>query len=315
MDISLVIPTYNEAESLRELIAWIDRVMQENKFSYEAIFIDDGSSDCSWEILSEMKENNPAIKGIKFRQNYGKSAALYCGFEMAQGDVVITMDSDLQDSPEEIPMLYSMIINENYDMVSGWKKRRYDPIGKTMPSKFFNMTARIVSGIKLHDFNCGLKAYKKRVIKSIEVYGEMHRYIPILAKRAGFKKIGEKIVSHQSRKYGHSKYGWERMIKGYIDLITVTFMTRFGKNPMYLFGTMGTLMFLIGGGISFWVIINKLYLQHIGQAVRAVTDQPLFFLSITMSIIGSQLFLAGFLAELVRRNATDRNKYNIDDNL
>ena len=312
-NISVVVPLYNEEESLPELEAWIERVMTENHFTYEIIFVDDGSNDRSWEVIRSLREKNPAVRAIRFQRNYGKSAGLYCGFEAAQGDVVITMDADLQDSPDEIPELYRMITEEGYDLVSGWKKRRYDPIGKTLPSKFFNATARLASGIKLHDFNCGLKAYRKKVVKSIEVYGEMHRFIPVLAKNAGFKKIGEKVVHHRARKYGVSKFGWERMIKGYLDLITVMFMTRFGKSPMYFFGGLGTLMFLIGGATAIYLIIEKLYKQAHLLPIRAVTDQPLFFIAMGAAIIGVQPFLAGFSGELIGRNSSDRNRYLIDD--
>ena len=312
-NISVVVPLYNEEESLPELETWIERVMTENHFTYEIIFVDDGSNDRSWEVIRSLREKNPSVRAIRFQRNYGKSAGLYCGFEAAQGDVVITMDADLQDSPDEIPELYRMITEEGYDLVSGWKKRRYDPIGKTLPSKFFNATARLASGIKLHDFNCGLKAYRKKVVKSIEVYGEMHRFIPVLAKNAGFKKIGEKVVHHRARKYGVSKFGWERMIKGYLDLITVMFMTRFGKSPMYFFGGLGTLMFLIGGATAIYLIIEKLYKQAHLLPIRAVTDQPLFFIAVGAAIIGVQLFLAGFIGELIGRNSSDRNRYLIDD--
>ena len=312
LDISVVVPLYNEQESLSELTSWIDRVAIENNLSYEIIMVDDGSTDDSWDVVEQLKEQFPAIKGIRFARNYGKSAALYCGFEAAEGEVVFTMDADLQDSPDEIPEMRRMILEEGYDLVSGWKKKRYDPAGKRLPSKFFNMTARIVSGIKLHDFNCGLKAYRRRVIKSIEVYGEMHRYIPILAKHAGFKRIGEKVVQHQERKYGVSKYGMERMVKGYLDLITVSFMSHFGRSPMYFFGSLGTIMFLIGGFTTVWVIALKLYKQALGLPLRAVTDQPLFFVAIVTVILGAQLFLAGFLGELINRRSSDRNSYLID---
>lgn len=315
LHISLVIPLYNEQESLPELTAWINRVMEANRFLYEIIFVDDGSSDHSWEVIRALQTEYSSVRGIRFRRNYGKSAGLYCGFEAAQGDVVITMDADLQDSPDEIPELYRMITQQGYDLVSGWKKRRHDPIGKTLPSKFFNRTARLASGIKLHDFNCGLKAYRKQVIKSIEVYGEMHRYIPILAKWAGFKQIGEKVVQHRARKYGVSKFGWERMIKGYLDLISVMFISRFGKSPMYFFGGLGTLMFLLGGGTTIGLIADKLYKQAHYLPLRGVTDQPLFYLAIAAVIIGVQLFLAGFLGELIGRNSSDRNKYLIDEKL
>ncbi|MBQ2036784.1 MAG: glycosyltransferase family 2 protein [Alistipes sp.] len=312
LNISVVVPLYNEEESLRELVAWIDRVATASKLSYEVIMIDDGSSDGSWAEVEQLKEKYPAVKGIRFARNYGKSAALYCGFAEAEGEVVITMDADLQDSPDEIPELYRMIMEEGYDLVSGWKKKRYDPANKRLPSKFFNWTARVVSGIKLHDFNCGLKAYRRRVVKSIEVYGEMHRYIPILAKHAGFKRIGEKVVKHQERKYGVSKFGMERMVKGYLDLITVSFMSHFGRSPMYFFGSLGTIMFLLGGGTTVWVIADKLYKQFNGLPLRAVTDQPLFFMAILAVILGVQLFLAGFLGELINRNSSDRNTYLID---
>ena len=312
LDISVVVPLYNEQESLPELSAWIDRVAQSNNLSYEIIMVDDGSTDDSWEVVEQLKEQYTAIKGIRFVRNYGKSAALYCGFAEAQGEVVFTMDADLQDSPDEIPEMRRMILEEGYDLVSGWKKKRYDPAGKRLPSKFFNLTARIVSGIKLHDFNCGLKAYRRRVIKAIEVYGEMHRYIPILAKHAGFKRIGEKVVQHQERKYGVSKFGMERMVKGYLDLITVSFMSHFGRSPMYFFGSLGTIMFLIGGFTTVWIIALKLYKQALGLPLRSVTDQPLFFVAIVTVILGAQLFLAGFLGELINRRSSDRNSYLID---
>ena len=312
LDISVVVPLYNEQESLSELVAWIDRVARENTLSYEVIMVDDGSSDDSWQVVEQLKEKYPAIKGIRFARNYGKSAALYCGFAEAEGEVVFTMDADLQDSPDEIPEMRRMILEEGYDLVSGWKKKRYDPAGKRFPSKFFNWTARVVSGIKLHDFNCGLKAYRRKVIKSIEVYGEMHRYIPILAKHAGFKRIGEKVVQHQERKYGVSKFGMERMVKGYLDLISVSFMSHFGRSPLYFFGSLGTIMFLLGGFTTVWVIAAKLYKQANGLPLRAVTDQPLFFVAILAVILGVQLFLAGFLGELINRNSSDRNSYLID---
>lgn len=315
MDLSIIIPMFNEDESIGELSCWIDKVAKREGLSYEAIFIDDGSTDNSWGVVEQLSKENSTIKGIRFSRNFGKAAALFVGFERAEGDVVITMDADLQDSPEEIPELFRMVKEEGYDLVSGWKRKRYDPWHKTAPSKFFNRTARIVSGIKLHDFNCGLKAYKKEVIKNIEVYGEMHRYIPILAKEAGFKRIGEKIVQHQSRKYGVSKYGWERMLKGYLDLLTVTFLSRFGKSPMYFFGSVGTLMFLIGGAITLYIIAEKLMAQTAGHTFRAVTDQPLFFIALTSLIIGSQLFLSGFIGELIGRRSSDRNVYSIKDKI
>ncbi len=315
LDISVVVPLLNESESLPELTGWIDRVMREGGFAYEVIFVDDGSSDASWSVIKRLSEQYPAVRGIKFRRNYGKSAALYCGFEAADGEVVITMDADLQDSPDEIPELYRMIREDGYDLVSGWKKRRKDPIGKRWPSKIFNATARAVSGIGLHDFNCGLKAYRRQVVKSIEVYGEMHRYIPILAKKAGFSKIGEKVVHHRARKYGHSKFGWERAVKGYLDLITVMFMSRFGTSPMYFFGGLGTLMFLFGGVAVIIIIAQKLYRQSHSLVFRAVTDQPLFYLCLLAVVLGVMLFLAGFLGELINRGSSDRNRYLVDERL
>ena len=313
LDISVVVPLYNERESLPELMAWIDRVCRENSLSYEVIMVDDGSSDDSWSVVCRLKEEFPEnLRAIRFMRNYGKSAALYCGFEAAEGEVVFTMDADLQDSPDEIPAMHRMIADDGYDLVSGWKKHRFDPLSKRLPSKFFNWTARCVSGIRLHDFNCGLKCYRRNVVKSIEVYGEMHRYIPILAKYAGFGRIGEKVVHHQARKYGVSKFGMERMLKGYLDLITVTFMSHFGRSPMYFFGGLGTLMFLIGGFTTVWIIADKLYKQLNDMPLRAVTDQPLFYLAILAIILGVQLFLAGFIGELTNRNSSDRNKYLID---
>lgn len=314
-DISVVVPLYNEEESLPELLAWIDRVAAAHAFTYEAILVDDGSSDGSWTVVERLAAQYPTLRGIRFSRNYGKSAALYCGFAAARGEVVITMDADLQDSPEEIPALRRMILEEGYDLVSGWKKKRHDPIGKRWPSKFFNWTARAATGIRLHDFNCGLKAYRRKVVKSIEVYGEMHRYIPILAKEAGFRRIGEKVVCHRARKYGSSKFGMERMVKGYLDLITVSFLSHFGRSPMYFFGGLGTLMFLLGGCSTIWIIAAKLYKQAHGLPLRAVTEQPLFYLSMLLVILGVQFFLAGFLGELIDRNASDRNKYLIDKNI
>ena len=311
--VSVVVPVYNEYESLPELEQWVDRVMRENHFRYQLILIDDGSSDTSWEVIEQLAAKNESVSGIRFRRNYGKSAALYCGFEAAEGEVVITMDADLQDSPDEIPALYKMIVEEGYDLVSGWKKERHDPVGKRWPSKFFNATARVVSGIKLHDFNCGLKAYRRKVVKSIEVYGEMHRYIPILAKQAGFKRIGEKVVVHRARKYGVSKFGWERMIKGYLDLLSVMFMSKFGRSPMYFFGSLGTLMFLFGGGAAVWIVLQKVIRQANGLVWRSATDQPLFYLSLVAVVLGVVLFLAGFLGELINRNSSDRNRYLIDE--
>ena len=312
LDISVVVPLFNEEESLPELVSWIDRVATTNNLSYEIIMIDDGSTDGSWSVVERLKEQYPQIRAISFMRNYGKSAALYCGFDMAEGEVVFTMDADLQDSPDEIPEMRRMILEEGYDLVSGWKKRRYDPISKRWPSKFFNATARFMSGIKLNDFNCGLKAYRRKVVKSIEVYGEMHRYIPILAKHAGFKRIGEKVVIHQERKYGKSKFGIERMLKGYLDLISVTFMSYFGRSPMYLFGSLGTLMFLFGGVTALWIIIDKLYSQFNGLMWRAVADQPMFYIALLAIILGVQLFLAGFLGEMINRRSVDRNSYLIE---
>lgn len=315
LDISVVVPLYNEAESLPELVAWIDRVAQANALTYEIIMVDDGSTDGSWDVVKNLKSRYSSIRGISFMRNYGKSAALYCGFDMAEGEVVFTMDADLQDSPDEIPAMRRMILDEGYDIVSGWKRKRYDPVGKRWPSKFFNFTARVMSGIKLHDFNCGLKAYRRKVVKSIEVYGEMHRYIPILAKNAGFKRIGEKVVEHQERKYGVSKFGMERMIKGYLDLISVTFMSHFGRSPMYLFGGLGTLMFLFGGITAVWIIVDKIYSQYNGLVWRGVTDQPMFYLALLAIVLGVQLFLAGFLGEMINRRSVERNDYLIDNKI
>ena len=308
MDISLVIPLYNEEESLPELSEWIARIMQANNFSYEIIYVDDGSTDNSWKVIEELRTKNPNIRGIKFQRNYGKSAGLNEGFRAAEGDVVITMDADLQDSPDEIPELRRMILQNGYDIVSGWKKKRYDnTLTKNIPSRFFNAVTRRVSGIKLHDFNCGLKAYKKKVIKSIEVYGEMHRYIPVLAKWAGFKKVGEKVVEHQPRKYGVSKFGWERFINGFLDLLSISFVGRFAKRPMHFFGLWGTLFFLIGFGLALVLIIKK-----ITGPDFSLTNKPAFYLALATAIIGVQLFLAGFLGELISRNAPGRNSYLIE---
>ena len=311
-DVSVVVPVYDEAESLPELTAWIDRVARAEGLTYESVMVDDGSDDGSWEVIERLAAQYPAVRAVGFARNYGKSAALYCGFAEARGEVVFTMDADLQDSPDEIPAMRRMILDEGYDLVSGWKKRRHDPVGKRWPSKFFNWTARTVSGIRLHDFNCGLKAYRRKVVKSIEVYGEMHRYIPILARRAGFRRIGEKVVEHRARKYGRSKFGLERMIKGYLDLITVSFMSHFGRSPMYFFGSLGTVMFLLGGATTAWVIGAKLYKQAHDVPLRPVTDQPLFYLAILAIVLGVQLFLAGFLGELINRGASNRNDYLID---
>ena len=313
MDISVVIPLFNEDESLTELTSWIERVMDTHHFSYEIIMIDDGSNDGSWQKIEELAEKNSHIKAIKFRRNYGKSAALHCGFQAAQGDVVITMDADMQDSPDEIPELYRMVTEEDYDLVSGWKKKRFDPLSKTIPTKLFNATARKFSGIRLHDFNCGLKAYKNRVIKNIEVYGEMHRYIPIIAKQAGFTRIGEKIVQHRARKYGVTKFGGlNRFINGVLDPLSITFITRFAKKPMHLFGAIGTLLFIIGFCAAAWIGIEKLYCITHDIRARLVTDNPYFYISLVCMILGTQLFLAGFVAELVSRSATDRNVYLIE---
>lgn len=309
MDLSLVIPVYNEEESLQELTEWIGRVCVNAQLSYEIIFIDDGSSDSSWEKITSMAGKDNSVKGCRFRRHYGKAAALHTGFSEASGEVVITMDSDLQDSPDEIPALYKMIISDGYDLVSGWKKKRYDPFVKRFTSKFYNGTARWASGIKLHDFNCGLKAYKLEVVKSIEIFGEMHRYIPMLAKEAGFRKIGEKIVEHRARKYGVTKYGLDRFIKGYLDLLTIGFITRFGKNPMHLFGSLGTLMFLIGFTMAGYLGIRKLVFVSHHLRAPLVTNSPFFFIGLTVMIIGSFLFLTGFLGELINRNSPERNSY------
>jgi glycosyltransferase involved in cell wall biosynthesis len=313
IDISIVIPFLNEDESLPELIDWIERVMDENKFTYEILLIDDGSTDKSWSLVEQNAKRNPAIKGIKFRRNYGKSAALNVGFHAISGNVVITMDADMQDSPDEIPGLYKMITDDGYDLVSGWKKKRYDPLTKTIPTKFFNAATRSISGIQLNDFNCGLKAYRSEVVKSIEVYNEMHRYIPVIAKWAGFKKIGEKVVQHRARKYGSTKFGGiSRFINGFLDLLTIFFVSKFGKRPMHFFGVLGTLMFIFGFIVSVYIISDKLVSVYNGDIVqRNITDQPLFFISLVAVIIGVQLFLAGFIGEMISRNATERNIYGI----
>lgn len=316
MDISVVVPLYNEEESLPELFAWIKRVMEAHQFTYEVIFVNDGSSDGSWKIIENLAKDNASVKGISFRRNYGKSAALYCGFERAQGDVVITMDADLQDSPDEIPELYRMVKEEGYDLVSGWKKKRYDSkLAKNLPSKLFNATTRIISGIKLHDFNCGLKAYRKNVVKSIEVYGEMHRYVPYLAKNAGFKKIGEKVVIHQARKYGTTKFGLNRFVNGYLDLLTLWFLSTFGKKPMHFFGVVGSLMFLVG--FVSVCVVGGAKLCHIleGTSAPLVTSSPYFYLALTTMIIGTQLFLCGFLGEMIARSSTDRNNYELNSTI
>ena len=316
MDISVVIPLYNEEDSLNELHNWIQRVMQENGYSYEIIFVDDGSNDRSWEIIKELSMESDRVKAIKFRRNYGKSPALHCAFQKAQGNVIITMDADLQDSPDEIPELYRMIVEEGYDLVSGWKKKRYDDkLTKNLPSKLFNATARKVSGIKIHDFNCGLKAYRKSLAKSIEIYNDMHRYIPVLAKNAGFTKIGEKVVHHQARKYGKSKFGADRFINGYLDLMTLWFLNRFGKKPMHFFGLWGSVMFLFGFVAIIVVGAMKLYDMHQGHPYRLVTESPYFYIALTTMILGTLLFLAGFLGELISRNSSERNFYRIEEDI
>lgn len=313
MDISVVVPLYNEDESLPELYAWIDRVMTANQFSYEVIFVNDGSTDHSWDVIESLQKKSENVKGIKFRRNYGKSPALFCGFKKAEGNVVITMDADLQDSPDEIPELYRMITEDGYDLVSGYKQKRYDPLSKTIPTKLFNATARRVSGIKnLHDFNCGLKAYRKDVIKNIEVYGEMHRYIPYLAKNAGFTRIGEKVVHHQARKYGKTKFGLDRFVNGYLDLITLWFLSRFGLKPMHIFGLTGSIMFILGFIAVMVVGASKLYQMWNGLPYRLVTENPWFYIALTTMILGSQFFLAGFLGELISRNSQERNNYQIE---
>jgi len=313
MDISVVIPLFNEEESLPELHAWIKKVMEEHNFSYEVIFVNDGSTDKSWEVIENIAKDNKEVKGIKFRRNYGKSPALFCGFEKAEGDVVITMDADLQDSPDEIPELYRMITQDGYDLVSGYKKKRYDPLSKTIPTKLFNATARKVSGIhNLHDFNCGLKAYKKDVVKHIEVYGEMHRYIPYLAKNAGFTKIGEKVVHHQARKYGKTKFGLNRFVNGYLDLLSLWFLSKYGVQPMHVFGFLGSIMFIIGVVAAFCVGLFKLLAMWNGHSYIKVTESPYFYISLTMMILGTQLFVAGFLGELITRSSQERNKYEIE---
>lgn len=313
MDISVIIPLYNEEESLPELYSWIARVMKANGYSYEVIFVNDGSTDNSWKVIEDLSKKAEEVKGIKFRRNYGKSPALYCGFKEAKGDVVITMDADLQDSPDEIPGLYKMITEDGYDLVSGYKQKRYDPLSKTIPTKLFNATARKISGIhNLHDFNCGLKAYRKEVVKNIEVYGEMHRYIPYIAKNAGFNKIGEKVVHHQARKYGKSKFGLNRFFNGYLDLITLWFLNNFGKKPMHVFGFLGTIVFLIGLISSMIIGAEKLWCLSNGVPQRLVTESPYFYIALTMMMIGTQLFLAGFIGDLVSRTSQTRNDYQIE---
>ena len=316
MDISIVVPLYNEEESLPHLIEWIERVMNENNFSYEVLLIDDGSKDNSWVVIEQLSEKNPNVKGVKFRRNYGKSAALNVGFERVEGDVIITMDADLQDSPDEIPELYKMIKTEGYDLVSGWKKKRYDSkLMKNLPSKLYNATTRWLSGIKLHDFNCGLKAYRKAVVKSIEVYGEMHRYIPIIAKWAGFSKIGEKVVQHRKREFGESKFGMNRFVNGYLDLMSIMFVSKFGKKPMHFFGLLGSLMFLLGIISALVLGIQKLIAVCNNEVMRLVTDSPYFYLALVTMIIGCQLFLTGFIAEMIGRNSSNRNTYLIEKDI
>jgi len=315
VDISIVVPLYNEEESLPELLEWINRVCKEQALSYEVVMVDDGSTDRSWEVVNELSQIYPEVRGICFRRNYGKSAALHEAFRAVSGKVTITMDADLQDSPDEIPELYKMIIEDGFDLVSGWKKERHDPITKTIPTKLYNAATSYLSGIKLHDANCGLKAYNTKVVKSIEVYGEMHRQIPILAKQAGFKNIGEKVVVHRARKYGTTKFGIERFINGFLDLMSVTFITRFGKKPMHLFGSMGTFVFLLGGFTAIYLIGGKVWDIYQGQNYRDVTDQPLFFLALMAMVIGTQLFLAGFLGELISRTSVTRNEYQIEETL
>ena len=316
MDISVVIPLYNEEESLPELYAWIERVMKANNFTFEVIFINDGSKDNSWKVIESLSQQSEHVKGIKFRRNYGKSPALYCGFKEAMGDVVITMDADLQDSPDEIPELYNMITKQGFDLVSGYKEKRYDPLSKTLPTKLFNATARKISGIQnLHDFNCGLKAYRKDVIKNIEVYGEMHRYIPYLAKNAGFEKIGEKVVQHQARKYGTSKFGLNRFFNGYLDLITLWFLSNFAKNPMHVFGLLGSIFFIIGFFSAAMIGADKLWAVYHGIPQRLVTDSPYFYISLTMMVLGTQLFMAGFIGDMVSRSSSARNDYQIESTI
>ena len=315
-DLSIVVSLYNEAESLPELVSWIERVMERENYEYELIMVDDGSRDGSWETIQELAKRNRNIRGISFRRNYGKSAALYCGFEAATGRVVVTMDADMQDSPEEIPEMYAMVTGQGYDIVSGWKQHRQDnKLTKNLPSKLYNATARLITGLKLHDMNCGLKAYRNEVVKNIEVYGEMHRYIPYLAKNAGFDKITEKPVHHQKRKYGKSKFGLNRFINGFLDLLSLWFLSTFGKKPMHFFGLTGTLTFMAGGVIAIWLIIDKLISQAHGLRFRPVTEQPLFYLALVALIVGIQLFLSGFIAEMISRSSSDRNHYNIKDRI
>lgn len=313
VDVSVVVPLFNEEESLPELVSWIKRVMDANQFTYEVILVDDGSKDKSWAVVSELSLQYPQVKGIKFRRNYGKSAALNVGFEQTNGEVVITMDADLQDSPDEIPGLRQMILENGNDVVSGWKKKRHDPLSKTIPTKLFNAATRKMSGIYLHDFNCGLKAYRGNVVKCIEVYGEMHRYIPVLAKQAGFTKIAEKVVQHQARKYGSTKFGMNRFINGFLDLLTITFLSKYGKKPMHFFGLLGTLMFVLGAMAIAYLGLEKLYYLNAGIRYRLITNSPIFYVSLTSMVLGTQLFTAGFLGELISRNSADRNHYEIEE--
>lgn len=312
MDLSVVVPLYNEVESLNELVPWIQRVCEDHGYSYEIILVDDGSTDGSWEVIETLGKGNPAIRGIRFRRNFGKSAALHQGFQKAQGRVVVTMDADLQDNPEEIPNLYNMILHEDYDLVSGWKKKRFDPISKIIPSKLYNFTARKVTGIRLHDFNCGLKAYKREVVQNIEVYGEMHRYIPVLVRQVGYNRIGERVVQHQKRKYGVTKFGMERFFHGFLDLVSITFISKFGKKPMHLFGILGTLMFFFGFLAALFLGARKLYFLYHDIPAPLVTQSPYFYIALTAMILGTQLFLAGFLGELISRSSHDRNHYQIE---
>lgn len=315
LQISVIIPVFNEEESLPELSNWISRVMEEHGFSYEIIFVNDGSTDGSWQMITKLSQINPNLKGISFTRNYGKSAALDMGFSKAKGKVVITMDADLQDSPEEIPGLYDMIVKDGFEIVSGWKMKRYDPITKTIPSRFFNFITRMISGIHLHDFNCGLKAYDQKVVKNIHIYGEMHRYIPLIAKWSGFSKIGEKVVEHRARKYGETKFGIERFLNGFLDLISVSFVNRYRKKPMHFFGTLGSISFLAGFFITCWLIFQKVFGLYKGLQVREITDQPLFFLALVALIVGMQLFLTGFLAEMMTSHSSRKNDYNIEQEL
>jgi len=315
MDLTIVIPVFNEQDSLPELMEWISKALNDHKMRYEVVLVDDGSSDDSWKIITELSDKYTNLRAIRFRRNYGKAAALQSGFETASGDVVVTLDADLQDNPEEIPEMFSMIMDQKFDLVSGWKRKRHDPLTKTLPSKFYNRTVRMISGIKIHDFNCGLKAYRQDVVKSIELYGEMHRYIPVLVKKAGFLRIGEKVVQHQKRKYGESKYGYKRLLAGFLDLLTIIFLSRFGKKPMHFFGALGTLMFIAGFLAAAWLGAEKIYLTLKHIPMVRVTASPYFYIALTAMIIGSQLFLAGFLGEMISRNSSDRNNYLIAEKI